>query len=182
LAKVVFSCDFCDRIVSEGDLKCPKCNFPIAGTHEQKDKFLQYHQNISEQKKRFKLGVRTAIYVLIVLGLVKTFVNVSLLLGFGYFRKIQLESFLLSGITESIIEGVAYIALGLGAFRKPFPFLILGLIIFVFFQIIEGDFHTMSSILLRGLAVLILVRGIIFAKKYTHEPKNNTDEILHDEV
>ncbi len=151
------NCEYCSEAIIGKPEKCTACGFPLSGSPEEKTTFKNLQKTLSIDAhlapKRIKQATDT-LYIVAVIQILFTL--------FFYFR----DDSLIDLVAGSVLF-LIYLILGFWSQTKPYPALILALIVYLFPVLISTllDPSTIfSRIIFKIVIFIFLARGINSAR------------------
>jgi hypothetical protein len=151
------TCEYCKKIVSEEDIYCQECGFPVKGTAEEKQDF---HYKIGFKQIQLQdtsNGIRKGRNSLFVVAGVFTIFSLII-----YFSSDRSAESLPIVITNLVLAAV-FLLLGFWSVQKPVAALISGLSLYVAVQLLNGIVDGTSffkGIIFKVFIVIYLIRAL----------------------
>jgi len=159
------TCNNCEKPIEVEDNFCEYCGYPTNGSEDDLKRYrwrLESLKNIEKDVlKKVKQG-RNTLYIVGVLNLVA---------GLFSSAKTENPAFFISGAVLAIF----YLLLGQWSFKKPFPAMLTGLIVYGLLQTYSAILEPttiISGAFIKIFVVVFLVKGIQNAKKVYDEIPN----------
>jgi len=155
-------CYYCkSKGLKESDKYCPVCAFPQGGTRIEMNSFM--HQ--IEKKQQLLIDQKKAIN--------KARIILFILAGINFVFGIILGQFVyhsVAVIISCVIAALLYFLLGLWSRKQPFPAILTGLIIYIFFIIISA-FSDPTTIYQGILWKVLIISGFIYGYQGAKDSK-----------
>jgi hypothetical protein len=151
------NCACCEAKCNSDDSFCESCGYPVNGTIEERDQFMNNRNYNLYELSLFQKKIRSARNTLYVLA------SLFVLSGiFFYSTSEEYANPLALLITFLVIAGI-YVGLAVWTKKQPLPAIVSGLLLFVILQlvsVIEDPSYLFKGIIIKIVVVVYLVKGI----------------------
>ncbi|MEO6454209.1 MAG: hypothetical protein ABIN97_09065 [Ginsengibacter sp.] len=157
IATTITTCFSCGNNISHDDVYCTNCGYPLQGTIEERDQFMNNrnykHMELHEMNRKIKSGT-TTMYVLAgfcVIGGVIFYAVTS-----------ELENPMAVLIMYLVLAAI-YVGLALWSKKQPLPAIVSGLILYIIVQLlamIEDPMNIVKGIIFKIIIIVYLIKAV----------------------
>ena len=153
------TCEYCSEIISAQDQNCASCGYPIKGNKDEQRQFISLKGRLKHELKELKTKVENAQITFYVLS------GLFFFIGIGSYFTVKDSDVSLNILIVNLILCTIFLALAGWSKAKPVTCILMGLVFYIFSQIIVvlGGFIPFKGIIIKGIVIVILIKGLVSA-------------------